>query len=504
MSQSTDLTVYLNYLTSLHRHRYVFIVTSLLVMTLVTAVSYTLPKKYQADSTVFIETNVINSLVKGIAVTPDMDARIKVLRYSMLSRDILNKTLTEMDSEVFTKPEAEQQHFILELTNRTNIRIRGQELFTVSLVDKDPAFAQSFVNTLVKKYVEENISSKRDETYGANRFLQEQIDLFKRKLDEAENAIIEFRKQQGVYFSVDEGAVLGEIRQFKERIEQVQLDLDTMQARRARLQGQLRTLSPTVDIFSGSTGKNGLLELERRLASLLLKFTEKYPEVIRLKAEIEALKKRSREEGGSTETTETSSMTSVNPLYQQVQQQLFEVESEISALQAQQASHEKRILEREESLRDVPENRKKLALLTQERDSTKGIYEQLLQRMGQSEVSKQMEIGDKTATFRIVDPAVLPKTPVSPNMIKMILLAIAAGFGSGLGMVFLLDNLDSSIRSPQQLENLGLQILATIPSIENPGRSKRRRWLDAVVYLFGLTYFSGFIALLAWEFLKRH
>lgn len=497
----TDLTTYLNYLKAIHRHRYVFIIVALLTMTLVTAFSYTIPKKYQADSTVFIETNVINSLVRGIAVTPDMDSRIRVLRYSLLSRDLLNKALTEMDHEIFTKSEGEQQFFVSELKDRINIRIRGRELFTVSLVDKDPIFAQGFVNTLVNRYVEENISSKRVETYGANRFLQEQIDLFKKKLDEAENAIIEFRKQQGVYFSLDENAVLGEIRQFKEQIEQVQLDLDTMQARRVRLKGQLKSLNPTIDIFSGATGSDGLLALERQLASLLLKYTEHYPEVIRLKVEIENLKLRIAEKG-NTDTTETTSMTSVNPLYQQVQQQVFEVESEISALTAQKKSLERRILEREASLQDVPENRKKLGMLIQERDSTKGTYDQLLQRMGQSEVSKQMEISDKTSTFRIVDPAVLPKTPVSPNMIRMILLAIAAGFGSGLGVVFLIDNLDSSVKNPQQLENMGVQILALIPSIDDGITNAKIRRRDIFIYALSSIYFSAFIALLALEFLK--
>ena len=497
----TDLSTYLNYLKAFYRHRYVFIVVALLTMTLVTIYSYTIPKKYKADSTVFIETNVINQLVRGIAVTPDMDSRIRVLRYSILSRDLLTKTLTEIDAEIFTKSQAEQQLFISKLKERINIRIRGRELFTVSLVDKDPVFVQLFVNTLVSKYVEENISSKRDETYGANRFLQEQIDLFKKKLDEAENSIIKFRQQQGVYFSVDENAVLGEIRQYKEQIEQIQLDLDTMRARRVRLQGQLNSLSPTIDIFSGATGSNGLLVLERQLATLLLKYTENYPEVIRLKVEIETLKVRIAERGSIT-TTQTTSMTSVNPLHQQVQQQVFDVESELSALTAQKKSLERRILAREESLQDVPENRKKLGVLIQERDSTKGIYDQLLQRIGQSEVSKQMEISNKSATFRIVDPAILPKTPVSPNMIRMILLAIAAGIGCGLGTVFLLDTLDTSVKNPQQLENMGVHVMAIIPSIDDGITNAKIHRRDIIIYILTTLYFSIFVALLALELLK--
>ena len=123
------------------------------------------------------------------------------------------KTLVALDSDILTKSAAAQQAYITDLIKRTRINItRQMDRFTVSIVDENPQFAQRFINTLVGIYVEENTSSTRDETYGANRFLQEQIDSFKTKLEAAEDKIIEYRKKQGVYFSVDEGETLTNIR----------------------------------------------------------------------------------------------------------------------------------------------------------------------------------------------------------------------------------------------------------------------------------------------------
>ena len=68
----------LRYLRALHRHRYLFICITLVVMTAIGVLSFTLPRKYSADTTVFIEKNVIDSLVSGIAVSPDIDDRIRV------------------------------------------------------------------------------------------------------------------------------------------------------------------------------------------------------------------------------------------------------------------------------------------------------------------------------------------------------------------------------------------------------------------------------------------
>ncbi len=233
-------------------------------MTAIGAYSFTLPKRYSADTTVFIERNVIDSLVRGIAVSPDINDRIRVLRYAILSRDLITKTLEEIDSDIFTKSAGEQQTYISKLIDRINLRIRGKELFTVSLVDQDPRFAQQFVNTLVGKYVQENISAKRDETYGANRFLQEQIATFKLKLEAAEDKIIDFRKKNGVYFSVDEGATLANIRQIEGQIEELELNQETLIARKNQIKEQLVEIPETIDMVSQSSAEGGrLAEMER-------------------------------------------------------------------------------------------------------------------------------------------------------------------------------------------------------------------------------------------------
>jgi len=153
-------------------------------------------------------------------------------------------------------------------------------------------------------------------------------------------------------------------------------------------------------------------------------------------------------------------------------------------------------------LREIPVNRKELTVLTQERDSVKTIYQELLQRLGQSEVSKQMEIGDKTATFRIVDPARFPQNPVSPNMPRMIFLAIVAGLGGAFGLVFLLDLLDTSIRDPQQLEGMGVRMLATIPNIEDKQVKFRTRKRDLFLYGFAGIFYGACLVLMVIE--MRH
>lgn len=493
------------YLRAAYRYRFVAIISGLLIMTLVGGYSLTLPKLYKADSTVFIEKSVIDSLVRGIAVTPSIDAKIRVLKYALLSRDMIVKVLEQIDSEIFTKTASAQNAYIAGLQERVKISIRGKDLFIVSLIDGDQKFVQNFVNTLVSKYVEDNISSTREEAYGANRFLDEQIQAFKAKLEQADDAITAFRKEKGIFFTVDDEETLTEIKGYLSEIEALELTIETLKTKKQQLQSQLKTLSPTIeslfsvdDDFGGMEMNPQIAAMEQRLSDLRLRYTENYPGIIRLKFEIEALKQNLAETDLTNQPEEQidsggSKMTSLNPLYLDVQQRLLEVKSELSEAQSKKRNAERLIAKREASLREIPEAKKQLNVLLQERNSYQKVYQDLLGRMGKSEVSKQMEISNKTATFRIVDPAIFPEVPVSPNLFKMLALALAAGLATAGALVFLLENLDGRLRSPDDLESMGLDILAVIPNIANVTEVSRAQRKTIYLGVFSLLYVALFL-----------
>jgi polysaccharide chain length determinant protein (PEP-CTERM system associated) len=492
----------LRYLKLIYKRRYLFIGVTVLVMTLMIAWSYTRPKLYKAESTVFIETNVINSLVQGIAVTPDMDERIHVLSYALLSRGLLERVLEKMGLPIVSKEPNKIEAFINGLISRIKIEVRRNELFIVSIVDSDPHFAQDFINMLVSTYVEESLSGTRAETYGAKRFLDEQIDHFRDKLEQTENAIIDFRKKQGVYVTINEEAIIDDLRQYQRELESIEISLATLTAQRDQHQRQLKTLPATLPLFNEQEQGDRILALETRLRQLLLTFTDGYPEVVRLKAEIEGLK-RGRRNGEPSKAPSTGEMNIVNPVYQDVQQIIFDLEGQISSLQSRKQQLSKILTKREQILQEVPETQKNLALLVQDRDSSRRIYEELLLRHSQSEVSKQMEIGDKASTFRIVDAAFLPKIPISPNMLRQLLLSIAVGFAAGFGAVVLLENSSNKFRSLEQLQRYDIAILATIPTISNPDQVEQVKRLDMVIYFATSLYFAGILGALLLETYKR-
>lgn len=472
------------YLNLLYRERIVFIVAALVIITCAVVISYALPKKYEAKSTVFIERNVINELIKDIAVTPSMRDRLKVLSYAITSRNILTRVVNEMG--VNAKSDAELESLVRELQKNTDIKMRDMDLFVVSYEGSDPKFASEYINTLVRVYIEENVSSKREEAYGANRFLSEQIKFFKEKLDSVEGDVINFRKEKGVFVSVSETGIVEEIKRAQDELEAIKIQKREVEARRATLKKQLTEEKPyTVAMYSRDSLSTRMANLQKRLSDLSTTYTKDYPEVMKVQTEIESLKQMAKDkktdgpEGSEGADTE---MSTLNPLYQQLREESTKAEREFAGLSARE-EHLRRLLGSKQAyLRDIPAEKTKLSEIEMERNTYRRIYEELVAKLGQSEVSKQMEVQDKTATFRIVDPAIMATSPVSPNRVMIMFLGFIVAIAGGAGVVLGLDYLNMSAKSVDALKTFGVPVIAVIPGIQDKAETQKKRKRDMIAY----------------------
>lgn len=477
-SSELDFKKYLNLI---NRKKRLFAVIALTIMTLAVIISYVLPKKYAAESTVFIEKNVVTDLVKGIAVTPSMEDSLKVLTHTLSSRTLLLKVVNELDLNVSLKSDAEIEGLIKQLQYMTYVKVKDKEgLFTIAFQHEDPRFARDYVNTLVRVYIEENISSKRGESYGATKFLSEQITTFKEKKDKAEAAVNKFKSDKGGMVNLDEGRLLQDISNAQQKLYDLQL-------RRRLLEGQKSFAKTGVDPLQGR-----LAALQKRLEELHVEYTDKYPEVIKTKAEIEAAQEQLKARHG---------MNFAIPLDPQ---ELMKLETELAAIRESEKSLQGNIAANQNMLSSVPAAKADLEKLEAEKENQKTMYDQLFARHDQSEVSKQMELQDKSTTFRIVDPAVTSSKPVSPNRVKIMLMGIVAGLAGGLGFLLLLDYLDHSVKMVGSLKSFGLPVLAVIPLVKSNEAIEQERKKDMRLYYVSGGYFSVIFAIVVIEAFKRY
>ncbi|QGY39185.1 polysaccharide chain length determinant protein [Pseudodesulfovibrio cashew] len=423
---------------------------------------YVIPKKYEAESTVFIEQNVISDLVKGIAITPSMEMKIKAIKVTMLSRSMLLNVIKALDLDLNAKTDRMLDGLIASLQQRIRIRLDEKRgVFMISFADADPVLARNVVNTLTRLYIEENTSTKRKESFEATQFLAEQIEVFKKRIDAAEKEIDAYKLEAGVVLSSNEPALRAEIENAEQEMEGVRIRVNALTTSRNLL-------------LSNTPLKRQLEEQEKSLETLLGRYTKNHPRVRQLEAAIAENRRQIRTDG----------QRELDAVYRSPEYQSIKVE--LASLENRQKNLQEEIDKNKEIIQKIPGARSQLAELERKRRNETIIYEQLVSRYGRSEVSKEMELQDKAMTFRVLDPAVVPSAPSSPNRPLIILLGIVAGIGLGVGIIILIDLINPSIKTLDDLKEFGIPVLAVVPRVKNEESLALQRGHNRLIYSIGL------------------
>ncbi len=496
--EATPHIDYKKYLQLIIKKRVLFGLVALSIMTLAVAFSFVLPNKYEAKSTVFIEQNVISDLIRGIAITPSMDSKIKVLQIAMLNRGMLLKVIDELDLDIHYNGKITTEELVTSLQKATQIKLdQHRGVFTITYAHASPRIAMDYVNSLVRNYIEENTSSKREESVDATHFLAAQIETFKTRLEGAQRAIDKFRQEKGAILILSEAALLQDIQRAEARLGELLKRRKVIEAQRNLLTKSQLYLDEgnikSVALPAGSSQAE-LAQYEAQLAEARLRYSDQHPLVIRIRESIDKLKGQMASQGASPASGQASQ---ARPIEQTPQYELISVE--LQSMDEEEQRLRVEIAEKRQTLREVPLVQSALKELERVKSKESLIYEELVSRYGKSEVSKQMELQDKSINFRIVEPAILPQIPVSPNRALIISLGIVAGFGVAFGLLFLQDYFDSTIKSLHQLKNLKLPILAVIPDMDSTARIARSK-RSAIWFALGAGgYFMLILGILCHE-----
>ena len=430
MEQSAEFDIQ-KYARMIYARRVLFVLIVMLVTTVLVIGAYLKPKLYEAKSIIFVERQLISDLTKNVAIAPSYEDRIRALSIVVKSRNFLMKVMSDLGIDVSKKSAESLEGLIKDFQNSTDIRIdmgtanrKDVDVFTVSYIGADPVLASNYVNALVRRYILDNLAMKQQETSGANQFLLEQIDVFKKKIAQGEAQIARFRKDKGVVLN------------------------------------------------------DRLVVLQKKLADLMMQYTDSHPEVIKAKAEIEQLQEQAKLKKGASSGSPAAEMAAVGDGERGGQSQSAESRS---------------------PARDALVGNKSLLDLEHEREMNKRIYEELLATLGKSEFSAQVEVHDKAGAFKIVEPAIVPTKPISRNVMKMILLGIVGGIAAGIGLIVALDFLDSSLRSVEDVKKLGLPVLAIIPNIQTVRETARVKQKDRLLYAAAGVYLTGLLAIITVE-----
>ena len=341
---------------------------------------------------------------------------------------------------------------------------------------------------IITAFIENTQAEIRRDAERANIFIEKQIQEYQEQLTAAENNLREFKRKHVAVLPERGGSFFQRLQAATSTVRDVDLQIEEAQTRRNELQRQLE-MTPAVQRAASTDGapvltlvETRLFDMQKRLDESLLRFTEAHPDVIEARASIAELERQRQIE---LRSDAPRSAVASNPVYQQLELALGEIERELAGLQTKRAAYQNRVQELQQQVATLPVVEDELGRLNRHHEITKNNYQDLLSRKQSMEISKNVEQSSEGEKFRVIDP---PNVAVDSirnafrlQNLMLITGVLAAGLGGGLGLAFLLSKFRPAVYSQRALsEFTGLPVFGVIPRVST--RS---------------TYFRGILGLLS-------
>jgi len=448
------------------RYRWPAVLFSWLVCAVGWGVTFTIPNTYEASARLYVDADVVlTPLLRGIAVDSASAAQLDVLQRTLLSRPNLDKLISKTDLELDLQGAADREALVAQLAADIRITPQTRNLFTIAYRNTSPKLAFDVVRTMLTTFVESKTGNNRNDLENAGKFLQAQISVYERQLQEAERKRAEFRaKYIDILPSGDGGASRLEAQQGNVRALQGQL-LDAV-ARRDSLARELTTTPQLIVTETDAGGAGGLggpsrlREAERLLQELRLRYTEQNPDVVAQRNLVAAI--RSSGTGGSepstTPRTGARNRSVPNPVYEQLKVRNIENDSVIASLQrqTQDATRERDRLE--EIARGAPQLQADFANVNRDYEVLRKNYDDLLARRESMRISSAAEADGDKVRMQVIDPPQVPQNPVAPKRVLLVSGVLAAGLAAGVGLALLLVQMDQSFHTIEDLRTMGFPV----------------------------------------------
>jgi len=322
--------------------------------------------------------------------------------------------------------------------------IRKSELVELSYTNPDPQVAARVVAGLSQAYMDSNLARREENSQVARTFLEDRLQQIKQKLEDSERAVIDYAQSQHLA-SVDQNTLLA-----SNNLQQLNTVLSQASAERIRAESRWREAVAANGVASLETLKSELLdrlrqirvELKAEYESKRATYKPDYPEMLQLSHRINEVEARMQDEIG---------------FYTRG------AEVEYKSALANELSLRKRVGELQNELLDLQGRSVQFNILKRESDTNKQLYDALLQRY------KEIGVGGEVATnnVSVVDPA-RKGVRFKPSLPMNLRLGLLLGLALGVGLAFLREQLDDTLKSPEDIErHLGLHVYGVIPNVEH-------------------------------------
>jgi polysaccharide chain length determinant protein (PEP-CTERM system associated) len=369
-----------------------------------------LPETYEASARVYVDTRTaLTPVIQGIAISQDVNAQLNFVEQSLLSNGQMEKIAQEANINVESLAPGSRAALLDRLRKRIKVDFEGGgggesgAVFVIKYKDSNRDRSLQVTKFLLNTFIDDTLGGKKIGTETAQRFLKEQIEDRDEQLRAAEQRLAEFKKRNVGVMPGAEGDYFANLRAEMDAIQKAQAKLAIALKRREAIARQLRGEAPLLSAKSAVGATNGagdeislrIKETQSKLEELLLKYTEKHPEVLALRETLVELKKRRAAEVESLRRGDAGaaadSGAAANPVFQSIQLASNENDVEIASIQAEIADRQQRVAGFRRLVDTVPQVEADFSRLNRDYEVTKAQYNALVERLERAKLGEQAE-----------------------------------------------------------------------------------------------------------------
>jgi polysaccharide chain length determinant protein (PEP-CTERM system associated) len=480
-----------DYMAMLRRRWMLIVVLALVGGPLAYGVSRLLPDRYKSQTLVLVERPSVPEKIVASLDNEDLSQRLSSMQQQILSRSRLEPIINQFglySGEVSKVPMEDlvgQLQKAIEVTPITPMAATQSQLpgFYVNVTMGNARTAQQVCTAVTSMFIEENLRLRQQHSEDTTQFLVTQLAEAKANLDEQDAKLAAFKSHYLGALPEQEQMNLNLLSNMTS-----QLDAATQALARAQqdksfaesmLTQQIATWQATQTGHSPETLEQQLAALQTQLATLQSRYTDDYPDVIKIKNDISALKRQlatSDPHKPNADASKTKNTLEPSQIAQ-LRAQVHNLDQVIAEKAREQEQIKQQIKLYQERVQSSPAVEQQFKELTRGYQTALDSYNELQKKRDESAMSAELERKQQGEQFRVLDPANLPDKPSFPNRLLFAAGGLGGGLALGLGIAFLLEMKDSSLKTERDVEfALRLPVLAMIPEIQaTPAESVKRK-----------------------------
>jgi polysaccharide chain length determinant protein (PEP-CTERM system associated) len=438
-------------------------------------------KTFSASTTIIAQSSdIIQPLMEGRAVPTGNADRAGIARQVIYSQRVMNELVKVGGWE--GESALTREKIIDEIKQRTQVTSPRPELIQITYRDKDRKRTFDIAQRMAELFVEESREGKERESREAFEFIDSQVASYHKKLTDSEDSLLKYRTANVDAQPGSAGEANSRINALRQIIDQSRINLNEQQSSEAAIAAQLNGESEVTAVQTReSLYRAQLVDLQTQLDRLLLTYTEQYPDVVRIRHQMQDVQRqlaaaKDRQDPALDGRKSAFDNAQFNPHYQELRRQLGEARRQVAETRSRLAASEQMLKEELERNRRIAASEGALAELTRDYEVNRDIYQDLLKRRENARVSMEMDQQQKGLTLRIQDPAVMPLRPSGLRLMHFAAGGLTVASALPWFLLFTLIRFDPRVRSVQQLERMvDAEVLATIPRYDTARDRMRSR-----------------------------